>query len=148
MKPHKRSLGLRAAVLFAMIAALFGVRAATVSPLPALFASFDKAVSAVEDQIRALEQPPARASQPPLAELLARLDGEITVACDAATEELDRVLESRPALPPLQRAVVRACIDRHLWDARHALARTTDPEIRAEYDALCERLHEVRDFVG
>ena len=149
MKPRLRSHGLRVSILFALVAALFGFRAATpVTPLPgALLASFEKAVAAVEDQIRALEQAPPRSTHDVIA-LLAHLDGEITVACDAATEALDRVLETAPPLPPFQRAVVRACIDRHLWDARRELARTTDPQVRAEYDALCERLHQVRDHVG
>jgi hypothetical protein len=42
---------------------------------------------------------------------------------------------------------VLGCIERHLREARRGLDRASDPEERAEYDATCERLREVRRLV-
>ena len=136
------------AVLFALVAALFGVRTFSLPPLPlSLIASFDKAVAGVEQQIRELERAPASATRPQVAELLARLDGEITVACDAATEALDAVLAAPPSISAIHRAVVLACIDRHLWETDRDLADTIDPDVRVEYQATRERLVEIRALI-
>lgn len=81
----------RAAFVFAVVAALFGVQLASppVPPLPiALLASFDEALALVSDaaeqRIAELEQrSDAPRRSPCVADLLARIDRDVTAACDA-----------------------------------------------------------------
>jgi hypothetical protein len=152
MKPCLRSLGLRVAVVFATTAALFGVSTqAAVPPLPiSLLASFDEALTivgqAAEQRIAALEQQPvAPARLPTLADLLARFEREVNAASDAAHDAVTAALTVD--LPSHRRATVLSLIDRQLSDARGALACTSDPELRAEYEQTCAWLREIRFLI-
>ena len=80
--------------------------------------------------------------------LLERLDGEITVACDAATDLLDTELVLVDQLSELRRASVRGCIERLIVKAHDDRACARDPGERAEYEATLERLREVRELVS
>jgi hypothetical protein len=66
------------------------------------------------------------------------------MACDAASTRLDVELAVAASLSPARRTAVLGCIEHHLGEARRAAGRAIDPELRAEYDATCERLCEVR----
>ena len=144
---------LRAAFVFAVVAALFGARSASpVSPLPiALLASFDEAFALVSDaaeqRIAELEQrPEAPRRSPCVADLLARIDRDVTAACDEARAALDRAIET-VELSPARRAAVLASIDRQLAEARRARAGTTDPAVRLEYHVTCRHLRAIRALV-
>lgn len=144
---------LRAAVVFAVAAAVFGARAvAPVPPLPiALLASFDEAIALVHDaaeqRIAALEQrtEPLRRS-PCVAELLARIERDVTAASADARAALAHAFEAGE-LPPVRRAAVLASIDRQLAEAHRACARTSDPAVRLEYSATCTHLRAIRALV-
>lgn len=73
-----------------------------------------------------------------------RIDGELLVAIDRATLALDAQLARIAQVTPDQRAAAIGLTLNHLVDARTHLAHTDDPVEYAEYDALCERLREVR----
>ena len=151
MSSHLRGLGLRIAFLFSVLAAVLAVRVSVAKPnLPfVLLDSFDRALALVSDaadkRLAELERRPARTTT--VAALLDRLDGEITVACDAATDLLDTELVLVDTLPELRRASVRGCIERLLVKTRHDRANATDPAECAEYDATLERLREIRRLV-
>lgn len=155
MKPRVRSLGLRAATLFAIATALFGVSAASAAPpLPiSLLASFDEALAlvseAAEQRIADLEQQqqqpadPARA--PTVADLLASFEREVEAASGAAHDALTVALLADRSSH--QRAAVLSIIDRQLSETRGALACTIDPEVRAEYEQTCAWLREIRFLI-
>lgn len=144
---------LRAAFVFAIVAALFGVQLASpVPPLPiALLASFDEALALVSDaaeqRIAELEQrSDAPRRSPRVADLLARIDRDVTAACDDARAALDRAIET-VELSPARRAAVLASIDRQLVEAHRARTGTTDPAVRLEYDMTCRHLRALRALV-
>jgi len=155
MKSRLRSLGLRVAALFAITTAMFGLfgmsTAAPVAPLPiSLLASFGEAFAraseALEQRIAALEQQPAdRARSPTVASLLARLERQVGAAAAAAHEAFTGALAID--LGSNQRATVRSLIDGQLSEARGALACTSDPEVRAEYELTCAWLREIRSLI-
>jgi hypothetical protein len=160
LPPPRRRLG--AAFVFAVVAAVFGARPASpvspvsmappVSPLPiALLASFDEALALVSDaaeqRIAELERrAEAPRRSPCVADLLVRVDRDVTAACDDAREALDRALAT-VELSPARRAAVLASIDRQLAEAHLARAGTTDPDVRLEYDVTCCHLRAIRAVV-
>lgn len=73
-----------------------------------------------------------------------RIDAELMVAIDRATLALDAQLAGIAQVTPDHRAAALGLTLNHLVDARTHLAHTDDPAEYAEYDALCERLREVR----
>jgi hypothetical protein len=154
MTSRLRALGLRVAVLCALVPAAVATHVAGAKPdLPfALLESFDRAFALVYDaaERRVVELEAARPSVPPRRELftlLVELDGAVTAACDAATARLDVELAVAGSLSPERRHAALGCIERHLDEARKALGRATDPDVRAEYHITCERLREVRRLV-
>jgi hypothetical protein len=146
-----RGLGLRVAVLCAFVPATLATHAAVAkSELPfALLESFDRAFSlaydAAERRVAELETskpgPPLRRD---LFALLEEFEGLVTAACDAAAARLDVELAVAGSLSTERRHAVLGCIENHLDEARKARGRATDPYVRAEYDATCERLRDVR----
>ncbi|MFT3697207.1 MAG: hypothetical protein QM831_28955 [Kofleriaceae bacterium] len=76
--------------------------------------------------------------------VLALIDGELAVAIDRASLALDMQLHTLAAITPNDRARALGITLNHLVDARTHLAHTSDPVEYAEYDALCERLRDVR----
>jgi hypothetical protein len=150
---------LRAAFVFAVVAAVFGARSASsaspassVSPLPiALLASFDEALALVSDaaeqRIAELEQRAGTPRRSPcVADLLVRVDRNVTAACDEARAALDRA-RATIELSPARRAAVFASIDHQLAEAQRARAGTTDPDVRLEYDVTCCHLRAIRAMV-
>jgi hypothetical protein len=153
MKVPLSSRRLRGAVVLAVVAALFGARAASpVPPLPiALLASFDEALALVSDaaeqRIAELEQrSQAPRRSPCVADLLARLDRNVTAACADARAALARAFETGE-LSPTRRAAVLASIDRQLAEAHRARGGTADPAVRVEYDVTCTHLRAIRALV-
>jgi hypothetical protein len=143
----------RGAVVLAVVAALFGARAASpVAPLPiALLASFDEALALVSDaaeqRIAELEQrSEAPRRSPCVADLLARIDRHVTAACADARAALARAFEAGE-LSPARRAAVLASIDRQLAQAHLARAHTNDPAVRLEYAVTCRQLRAIRAVV-
>ena len=140
------------AILLAIIATHMSVGKAR---LPfVLLDSFDKALSMVStaadrrmDEIeQQLSRVQARAAtfEAAHAQLAAHLD----VTCDAASEYLDAQLAQLATLAPERRMAALECTLKHLVDARFHLVHTADPEEFAEYDALCERLRDVRRMLA
>jgi hypothetical protein len=144
-----RTLGLRVALVCLVIATVL-VAHVTVAKrsLPfVLFDSFDLAYSAAERKVAELEAArPAPASRD-VSAILRELERLVGHACELAAAELDAELTLASALPPARRGAVLGCIEHHLRLARDGLARASDPELRAEYRATCERLRQVRDLV-
>jgi hypothetical protein len=154
MTSRLRTLGLRVAVLCALVPAALATHVSGArTDLPfALLESFDRAFALVYDaaERRVVELEAARPAAPQHRELFAllvELDGTVTAACEAATARLDIELAVAASLTTERRHAVLGCIERHLDDARKSLGRATDPEVRAEYHATCERLREVRRLV-
>jgi hypothetical protein len=149
-----RVLRLHAVLVCTLLASVLVAHIAVAKPdLPlALLDSFDQVFARVYDaaerKVTELEatDPPAL-PRPDVAALLRQLEGRITAACDTASTRLDVELAVADSLSPERRTAVLGCIERHLGEARDAAARATDPELRAEYDATCERLREVRRMV-
>ncbi|HEY0477322.1 MAG TPA: hypothetical protein VGD37_07345 [Kofleriaceae bacterium] len=151
-----RVLGLRLALLSGLVATACGsasagapAAAAGKPDLPfVLLDAFDQAFALVYDaaerRVAALEAAPPAVPPCHVFSILRQLEGDIAAACDAASTALDVELAVAGSWSPERRAAVLGCIERHLGDARRALARATDPELRAEYDATCERLREIR----
>lgn len=119
-----------------------------------LLDSFDKALSMVStaadrrmDQIEEhLSQVQARAVTFDAAH--ATLEAQLAVTCDAATEYLDAQLAQLATLTPQRRMAALECTLKHLVEARFHLVHTDSPEEFAEYDALCERLRDVRRLLA
>jgi len=153
MTSRLRTLGLRVAVLCALVPAAVATHIAVSKPdLPfALLESFDRAFSlaydAAERQVAALEANRPSGPRRDLSALLGRVDGLVTAACDAATARLDVELAVAGGLSLERRHAALGCIERHLHEARKALRRADDPAVRAEYHLTCERLREVRRLV-
>jgi hypothetical protein len=148
-----RALGLRVALLCSLVATLLPTHIAVAKPdLPfALFDSFDRAFtlaySAAERKVAELE---ATSPSPPrrdVCSILRKLEGFVAAACDAASTALDIELAVASSLSPERRNAVLGCIERHLGEARTSLGEATDPELRAEYHATCERLRDVRRMI-
>ena len=140
------------AILLAIIATHMSVGKAR---LPfVLLDSFDKALSMVStaadrrmDQIEEqLSQVRARAVTFEAAH--ATLEAHLDVTCDAASEYLDAQLAQLATLTPERRMAALECTLKHLVDARFHLVHTADPKEFAEYDALCERLRDVRRLLA
>jgi len=144
-----RMLGLRIALLCVLLPA-FAARGAPGPGLPLrLLEAFDQAFSLVYDaaerRVARLEAAPLPAA--PRADvfaLLAAAEREVDAACDAAAIRLDVELAVAGSLSPARRSAVLGCIEQQLHDARASLARATDPALRAEYAATCDRLRSVR----
>jgi hypothetical protein len=140
---------LRVAFVFAVVVGLLGSRAAVPEPLPiALLAAFDEAFAlasdAAEQRIAALElRPEAPRRSPCVAELLARVDRDVTAACEDARQAVERAIAT-VRLSPERRAAVLASIERQLAEAHRARYRTTDPEVRREYSETASRLRAIR----
>lgn len=148
-----RALGLRIASLCALLSIAFMARPAAAQPdLPALLDSFDHAFSLVYDaaerQVAELEA--ARPSAPLLPDVSALLDllaGHVEHACSAASTALDVELVLAGSLTLERRYATLSCLERHLREARRDAARADDPVVRAEYEATCERLRDVRRMI-
>ena len=154
MTSRLRVLGLHAVMLCTLVAAVLATHIAAVKPdLPlALLDSFDQAFDLVYDaaerKVSALEAAPSpAATRHDVLAILGRLETQIAAACDRASAVLDTELAVAGSLPPARRIAVLGCIEQHLAAARNAARRTSDPDVRAEYDATCERLREVRRLV-
>jgi len=151
-----RVLGLRVASLCALVA--IGLvphqpgAAAAQPDLPTLLDSFDRAVALVYDaaerQVAALEaaRPPAP-QVPDVFALLDHLAGCVAQACDASAIALDVELALAGSLSLERRCAALSCLERHLREARRDAARAADPAVRAEYEATCERLRDVRNSI-
>jgi hypothetical protein len=152
-----RVLGLRIVSLCALlsmtVSAGFVPRPAAVQPdLPALLASFDRAFSRVYDaaerQVAEIEA--ARPPAPLLPDVFTLLDayaGCVERACSAASTALEVELTVAGSLTPERRLAALGCLERHLREARRDAARAADPAVRAEYEATCERLRDVRRVI-
>ena len=55
--------------------------------------------------------------------------------------------ELLPGASMERRHAALGCLERHLRDARRAVASTADPAVRAEYEVTCERLRDVRRMI-
>jgi len=153
MTSSLRALGLRFAVLCALFGTVASAHAAVAPPsLPlALLDSFDQAFAlvyeAAERKVAALE---AAAPPPPRRDaftMLGELAADVAVMCDTAAAALEVEIATAGSLSPTRRAAVLGCIERHLRDARRAVAQARDPEVRAEYEATCARLRDVRQLI-
>jgi hypothetical protein len=146
-----RVLGLHVVMLGILAATVVTSHVAVAKPdLPlALLDSFDEVFARVYDaaerKVTALEttDPPA-SPRPDVFALLREFEGRVAMACDTAFARLDAELAVAASLSPARRTAVLGCIERHLGEARTAAGRATDPDERAEYEATCERLREVR----
>jgi CHAD domain-containing protein len=119
-----------------------------------LLDSFDKALSMVStaadrrmDQIEE-QLGQVRARTVTFEAAHATLEAQLDVTCDAATEYLDTQLAQIATLTPERRMAALECTLKHLVDARYHLVHTDNPEEFAEYDALCERLRDVRRLLA
>lgn len=145
-----RVLGLRMVSLCALLSMAFVARPAAAQPdLPALLDSFDRAFARVYDaaerQVAELET--ARPPAPQVPDVFALLDafaGCVAQACDTAATALDVELAVAGSLSLERRYATLSCLERHLREARRDAARAADPAVRAEYEATCERLRDVR----
>jgi len=148
-----RVLGLRIASLCAVLSIAFVARPAAAQPdLPALLDSFDRAFSLVYDaaerQVAELEA--ARPPAPLLPDVFTLLDayaGCVERACGAASTALEVELAVAGSLTPERRLAALGCLERHLREARRDAARAEDPAVRAEYEATCEGLRDVRRMI-
>jgi hypothetical protein len=148
-----RVLGLRIASLCALLSIALGTRPAAGQPdLPALLDSFDRAFALVYDaaERRVAELEAARPPAPLLPDVFTLLDayaGCVECACSAASTALDVELVVAGSLTPERRYAALSCLERHLREARRDAARAADPAVRAEYEATCERLRDVRRMI-
>ena len=148
-----RVLGLRIASLCALLSIAFVPHQAAARPdLPALLDSFDRAFARVYDaaerQVTELEA--ARPPAPLLPDVFTLLDafaGCVERACSAASTALDVELMLAGSLTVERRYATLSCLERHLREARRDAARAADPAVRAEYEATCERLRDVRRLI-
>ena len=148
-----RVLGLRIASLSAVLSIALLARPAAAQPdLPALLDSFDRAFALVYDaaERRVAELEAARPPAPLLPDVFTLLDayaGCVECACSAASTALDVELVVAGSLTPERRYAALSCLERHLREARRDAARAADPAVRAEYEATCERLRDVRRMI-
>ena len=148
-----RVFGLRIAPLCALLSIAFLARPAAAQPdLPALLDSFDRAFSLVYDaaerQVAELEaaRPPAPLL-PDVFTLLETLARHVECACTAASTALDIELVIASSLSLERRYATLSCLERHLREARRDATHAADPAVRAEYEATCERLRDVRRMI-
>lgn len=148
-----RVLGLRIAVVCALVMTLVALHVAVARPnLPlTLLDSFDQAFSAVYDaaerKVAELEAARPPAQRRDVFALLSEVGDHIAAMCDAATAALDVELAVADSLSPTRRTATLGCIEHHLGEARRAASTTADPEVRAEYEATCDRLRDVRRLI-
>jgi hypothetical protein len=148
-----RALGLRIVSLCALLSIAFVARPAAAQPdLPALLDSFDRAFALVYDaaERQVAEMEAARPPAPLLPDVFALLDayaGCVECACSAASTALEVELAVAGSLTPERRLAALGCLERHLREARRDAARADDPAVRAEYEATCERLRDVRRMI-
>jgi hypothetical protein len=148
-----RVLGLRVAVACALLMTMMALRVAIARPdLPlTLLDSFDQAFSAVyeaaERKVAELEAAKPSARRPDVFALLCEVGDHIAAMCDAATAALDVELTVAASLPPDRRTATLGCIEHHLDEARRAARNSRDAEVRAEYQATCDRLRDVRRLI-
>ncbi|MEO8549655.1 MAG: hypothetical protein ABI678_06770 [Kofleriaceae bacterium] len=135
----------RLGFLCALIAGIFATHLVVAKPrLPfVVFATLDRAFASVD---RAQLAPPA--SRDPLMVVLAHYEAELLVACDAASDALDRELARLADLAPERRAAALTMARVHLDLARGDLAHAATPAEYVEYDATCERLRDVRRMLA
>jgi hypothetical protein len=140
---------------------------ASIALMSRLATAFDQAIetatSAADETITKLEAraatPPKRSS-PSVDDLLDQLAGEVSLACDAATAQLDGAMRSLPKLSAPERAALLCCIDRYVSDAKCDLERAIDDRAHAatfaglvqseidEHRATYQRLLDVRELVS
>ena len=77
----------------------------------------------------------------------ALLGWRVERACSAASTALEVELAVAGTLTPERRLAALGCLERHLREARRDAARAADPAVRAEYEATCERLRDVRRMI-
>lgn len=148
-----RVLGLRVAVVCALLVTMVALRMAIARPdLPlTLLDSFDQAFSLVYDaaerKVAELEAASPASQRRDVFALLSEVGDHIAAMCDAATAALDVELAVAASLPPDRRTATLGCIEHHLGEARSAASNTRDPEVRAEYEATCDRLRDVRRMI-
>ena len=123
---------LRVGVLFLIVAGVFATHLAVAKPrLPfVVLASIERAFS----------QP----QKLTILDVLNRYEADILVACDAASESLDRALAGLESQTLERRAAAYLVTMKHLELARGDLAHAPTAEEFTEYDATCERLRGVR----
>jgi hypothetical protein len=147
-----RALGLRIALLCMLVATVLATHVSVAKPaLPfALIDSFDRAFALVYDaaerKVAALEAT-SPAPRRDVFALLRELERIVIAECDVAAAKLDVELAISDSWSLERRHAVLGCVEHHLGEARKALDRTTDPDVRAEYLATCERLREVRRLI-
>ena len=148
-----RVLGLRIAVVCVLLVTVTALHLAVARPsLPlALLDSFDQAFSAVyeaaERKVAELEAAAPSAPRRDVFALLGELGDHIAAMCDTASAALDVELTVAGSLPAARRSATLGCIEHHLGEARRAARDTGDPEVRAEYEATCDRLRDVRRMI-
>jgi hypothetical protein len=133
-----RALPVRIVLGIAVVLVIIGTHMAVPKQrLPfVLIDSFDKAYALVE-------QP-----KPTLHQVFALIEAELTVACDAASDALDAQLAQLHTLSAERRALALEVAVSHLVDARENLAHAIDADEYREYDAMCERLRDVRRLLA
>jgi len=131
-----RRFALRVGVLFLLVAGVFATHLAVSKPrLPfVVLASIERAFS----------QP----QKLTILEVLTQYEADLLVACDAASESLDRALARLETLQPERRAAAYFVTMKHLELARGDLAHAATAEEFIEYDATCERLRDVRRLLS
>src|SRR4051812_32963879 len=134
----------RVGFLCALVAGIFATHLVVAKPrLPfVVFATLDRALASAE---RAQLAP---APEDPLLAVLAHYEAELLVACDAASDALDRELARLAELSPERRAAALVMTRVHLDLARGDLAHAATPAEYVEYDATCERLRDVRRMLA
>lgn len=153
MTSRLRVLGLRIALLCALVATVLATHVAVARPsVPfAVFDSLDRAFAlvyeAAERKVAALEAAVPAPQRHDVLALLRELERVVTAEDSAATARLDVELVLAGALSPERRVAVLGCVERHLAEARSALRHASDPAVRAEYRTTCERLREIRRLV-
>jgi hypothetical protein len=151
-----RVLGLRVALLCTLASVVLVTHLALPrTELPfTLLESFDRAFALVYDaaerQVAELEAgggPAPSAQRRDVFAMLDQLADHIAAACDAATAALDIELALAGSLTAERRIATLGCLEHHLDQARRSAERTGDPLVRAEYEATCDRLRDVRRMI-
>ncbi|HEY0252009.1 MAG TPA: hypothetical protein VGC41_10805 [Kofleriaceae bacterium] len=151
-----RALGVRAMFGVSILVALLATHMAVSKPrLPfVVMGAIDRALSMPRAQPALVEaQVPfdvdrAHAIAGELDRAFAWIDGELSVLHDIASDALDTQLAQLATLEPNRRAAAIAQTMNYLVDARTQLVHTSDPDEFLEYDALCERLRDVRRLLA
>jgi hypothetical protein len=137
-----RRVVLRVAVLCVVVVGVFATHLAVAKPrMPfVVIAAIHRACTADR-----LCSPPRTLT---LLEILEAYEADLQVACETASEELDRALARLDTLVPERRAAAWLVTMTHLELARGDLAHAPTAEELAEYDATCECLRAVRRRLG